>query len=171
LAALATLSVVTGTFLAAGTVLAVHDEAFQLDGDTAATTQTNIPPNGPQTLDWDSMFTPAGAPKATLPTGFKDAGFELDFKTNTNGSFNTSDNSTYATGSKDTLPISGWQCNQDNNVNSKIDVMNATPPPTRVRRATISSTSPSSATPIPVPLTWGSGSSRARRAASRPAVR
>src|SRR3954453_22301019 len=84
LAALATLSVVTGTFLAAGTVLAVHDEAFQLDGDTAATTQTNIPPNGPQTLDWDSMFTPAGAPKAALPTGFKDACFELDFKTNTN---------------------------------------------------------------------------------------
>ena len=41
--------------------------------------------------------------------------------------FCTNDNSTYATGSKDTLGIGngGWQCNNDHNVNSKIDIMNA----------------------------------------------
>jgi hypothetical protein len=39
----------------------------------------------------------------------------------------TNDSSTYATGSKDTLGIGngGWQCNTDNNVNSKIDIANA----------------------------------------------
>jgi hypothetical protein len=125
LTALATVSLVTGVFVASGTVFAVHDETFQLDGDAIESTQTNVGLNGPQTVDWDSIFTAAGAPKASLPTGYKDAGFQPDFKTATNGSFVTSDNSTYATGSKDTLPISGWQCNQDNNVNSKIDVMNA----------------------------------------------
>jgi hypothetical protein len=125
LAALAILSLVTGLLVTAGTVLAVHDETFQLDGDAIASTTTAVGPPPIQTVDWDSIFTAAGAPKATLPTDYKDAGFQLDFKTATNGSFVTSDNSTYATGSKDTLPISGWQCNQDNNVNSKIDVMNA----------------------------------------------
>jgi hypothetical protein len=41
--------------------------------------------------------------------------------------FCTADTTTYATGSKDTLGIGngGWQCNADNNVNSKIDIMNA----------------------------------------------
>ena len=41
--------------------------------------------------------------------------------------FCTGDDTTYATGSKDTLGIGngGWQCNHDNNVNSKIDIMNA----------------------------------------------
>jgi hypothetical protein len=119
-AAAATLVVSTGVL----SVLAVHDEDFQLDGDVRASTTTSVG-GSTQTLDWDSIFTAAGAPKATLPTGFSDAAFKNDFKTATNGSFVTSDNSTYATGSKDTLPISGWQCNQDNNVNSKIDVMNA----------------------------------------------
>jgi hypothetical protein len=121
---LAILSLVTGVFVVSGTVLAVHDETFQLEGDAIASTTTNVGGHL-QSVDWDSIFTAAGAPKASLPTGYKDAGFQLDFKTAANGSFLTSDNSTYATGSKDTLPISGWQCNQDNNVNSKIDVMNA----------------------------------------------
>jgi hypothetical protein len=60
-----------------------------------------------------------------LPDDFTAAGFEKDF--NSSGStFLTNDTTTFATGSKDTLPISpGWQCNFDNNVNSKIDVMNA----------------------------------------------
>ena len=39
--------------------------------------------------------------------------------------FCTADGTTFATGSKDTLDITGWQCNKDNNVNSKIDIMNA----------------------------------------------
>ena len=127
--ALAIVSLVTGLLVASGTALAVHDENFQLDGDVSSSTTTTVPATGPgsktQAVDWDQIFTAAGAPQTSLPTGFKDAGFKLDFQTNANGSFNTSDNSTYATGSKDTLPISGWQCNQDNNVSSKVDVMNA----------------------------------------------
>src|SRR5204863_8753734 len=38
----------------------------------------------------------------------------------------TSDETAYAAGSKDTLPMTpGWQCNQYSNVNSKIDIMNS----------------------------------------------
>ena len=45
----------------------------------------------------------------------------------TSTTFCTADDTTYATGSKDTLGIGngGWQCNHDKNVNSKIDIMNA----------------------------------------------
>jgi hypothetical protein len=109
--------------------LAVHDLSFQLDGDVSASTVTHNPdPPGTatQSLDWDSVFTAAGANVDPLPTGFTTAAFNRDFLTNANGSFNTSDATTYATGSKDTLPITpGWQCNRDANVNSKIDIMNA----------------------------------------------
>jgi hypothetical protein len=130
---MAGVSLVAGLVLATGTVLAVHDETFQLDGDTAASTTTTVPPAGQpgshtQTVDWDSIFDSAGADTNPLPANFKDTGFKADLKTGGTPAaptFITSDNSTYATGSKDTLPISGWQCNQDNNVNSKIDVMNA----------------------------------------------
>ena len=119
---LAVMSLVTGLLVASGTVLAVHDEDFQLDGNVLEASTTSI--GGTQNFDWDSIFTAAGAPKATLPSGFDAAGFKKDFS-NSGATFVTSDTSTYATGSKDTLPISGWQCNFDNNVNSKIDVMNA----------------------------------------------
>jgi hypothetical protein len=123
-AALAALSILTGLLLSSGTVLAVHDETFQLDGDVLASTQTHVPAGSTQTIDWNSIFTAAGAPVASLPTGYEDAAFVKDFN-NTGSTFLTNDTSTFATGSKDTLPISGWQCNFDNNVNSKIDVMNA----------------------------------------------
>jgi hypothetical protein len=123
LTALAVLSVITGLLISSGTVLAVHDEDFQLDGDVVASTTTNAG-GSTQNVDWDSIFDAAGDEVASLPSGFTDAAFVKDFQ-NTGNTFITSDNSTYATGSKDTLPISGWQCNQDNNVNSKIDVMNA----------------------------------------------
>jgi len=126
LTTLAIVAVVVGLLAFAGTALAVHDEAFQLDGDTDATTTTNkgSPPHI-QTIDWDSLFTAAGAAKDPLPAGFSDASFVKDFNNNGN-TFLTNDSSTFATGSKDTLPITpGWQCNRDNNVNSKIDVMNA----------------------------------------------
>jgi hypothetical protein len=103
---------------------AVHDETFQLDGDVSATTTTNVGGNT-QTLDWDSFFDASGNEK-TLPAGFDASVFHRDFNTNANGSFNTSDDTTFATGSKDTLAITpGWQCNHDANVNSKIDIMNA----------------------------------------------
>jgi hypothetical protein len=112
------------TGLGATAVLAVHDEAFQLDGDVLAATTTSVG-GSTQTVDWDSLFDSAGA-KKTLPTDFTASGFKKDFNhAGGTTSFATSDPTTYATGSKDTLPISGWQCNFDNNVNSKVDVMNA----------------------------------------------
>ena len=119
-------------------LLAVHEFSMQLDGDITATTQTHFPtPADTQTIDWSSIFTakvPKGAdPVAVLPTGFKAATFIDDFNLTAQGGFATRDASTFATGSKDEQnpsgPLSngagGWQCNVDNNVNSKIDVINA----------------------------------------------
>lgn len=88
---------------------AVHDLTMQLDGDVSAST-TTIVGGTTQTIDWDSLFNSTGTPK-TKPAGFTASGFDPDFLTNPNGSFNTSDQTTFSTGSKDTLPISGWQCN------------------------------------------------------------
>lgn len=103
---------------------AVHDQNFQLDGDVSASTTTNVG-GTTQNLDWDSLINADGSLKA-LPAGFTASSFDRDFLTNANGSFNTADTTTFATGSKDTLPISpGWQCSFSNNVNSKIDIMNA----------------------------------------------
>ncbi|MDF2732754.1 MAG: hypothetical protein K0S92_1387, partial [Desertimonas sp.] len=113
------LVVCTALFVVAG-AQAVHDEKFQLDGDAFA----NIGDvGGSQTVDWDSLINTDGTLKAR-PADFTASGFDKDFA-NAGATFITSDTSTFATGSKDTLPISGWQCNFDNNVNSKIDVMNA----------------------------------------------
>ena len=111
--------------LAVATVtLAVHDEDFQLDRNIATSPDTNVGGNT-QEIDWQDLFDANGA-ELGLPAGFTASGFDPDFITNTNGSFNTSDNTTFATGSKDTLNITpGWQCNVDNNVLSKNDVMNS----------------------------------------------
>src|SRR3954471_8504562 len=117
--------VVCTALLAIGTAAdAVHDLSFQLDGDVSAATTTSIG-GKTQTLDWDSLFDANGNKKA-FPPGFKASVFARDFATNADGSFNTSDPTTFTTGSKDTLPISsGWQCTGSNNVNSKTDLMNA----------------------------------------------
>lgn len=79
-------------------------------------------------------------------TGFTAAAFQRDFglkvsaadncsltSTDATKAFCTADTTTFATGSKDIQNISGggadqagnWQCNKDNNVNSKIDITNA----------------------------------------------
>src|SRR5262249_11760036 len=122
------LPVLVGAVIAlftAGSALAVHDLAFQLDGDVSASTTTSVGGNT-QNLDWDSLFTAAGANKSPLPAGFTAAKFSPDFNTTAGGGFATNDDTTFATGSKDTLnPTPGWQCNHDANVNSKIDIMNA----------------------------------------------
>jgi hypothetical protein len=116
---------------------AVHDLVFQLDGDVVNSTQTCVGDTDPapgcqnhiQTLDWDSIFTDgtlADPPtkEDPLPTNFTAATFARDFN-HTGTTFETNDQTTFATGSKDTLAITpGWQCNFDANVNSKIDVMN-----------------------------------------------
>ena len=112
----------TSLFVIAG-AQAVHDEDFQLDGDVLSSTTTSAG-GTTQGVDWDAIFNANGTTKSTLPTGFADAKLTKDFNNN-GATFLTSDTSTFATGSKDTLPIADWQCNFDNNVNSKIDVMNA----------------------------------------------
>ncbi|GAA2475894.1 hypothetical protein GCM10009858_11600 [Terrabacter carboxydivorans] len=117
---------VAAAMVVAGNVpaaFAVHDETFQLDGDVSASTTTNVG-GTTQAIDWSTLFGSTGNELA-LPSGYTASVFSKDFNTNANGSFNTSDATTYTTGSKDTLPISGWQCTASNNVNSKIDVMNS----------------------------------------------
>ena len=102
---------------------AVHGEQFQLDGDVLASTTTTIG-GVTQNVDWDSLINANGTVKSSLPSGFDAATFDKDFN-NTGTTFLTNDTTTFATGSKDELAIADWQCNFDNNVNSKIDVMNA----------------------------------------------
>jgi len=145
----------TALFLA-GSAQAVHDLAFQLDGETTSTAYSP-PPNSNPAFDWNDIFNVtnnAPVPPATDGTQtvsvnsnnvgsgktFDAASFTRDFETNAtcpttsdiglkslSTNFCTGDDTTYATGSKDTLGIGngGWQCNHDNNVNSKIDIMNA----------------------------------------------
>ena len=108
----------------AGIAQAVHDLNFELDGNQAEDAAST------PAFDWVSFFDSTGASSPVLPDvsrpGFTASGFSKDFARNANGSYNTSDATTYATGSKDTLPITpGWQCNKDNNVNDKIDLTNA----------------------------------------------
>jgi hypothetical protein len=139
LTGVAILSLVTGLIVASGTVLAVHDLDFQLDGDTTITDQTPSSPGTP-TLDWNSLFNADGTNtsviNATNNPGFTHGDFVRDFRVKVSRTdcsltattpltFCTADTTTFATGSKDILAISGWQCNKDNNVNSKIDIMNA----------------------------------------------
>jgi hypothetical protein len=105
--------------LGATPVLAVHNKAFELDGNIVNT------PGGAQTVDWADLFNVSGTnvptPKPSLPAGFSAAKFSRDFQINSN-----SDSSVYATGSKDTLNIlGGWQCKIANNVNDKTDLLNA----------------------------------------------
>ena len=109
------------------TVQAVHDLAFELDGDVA-----NNPNDGTGKFDWADFFTASsqaapfgGATVDPLPAGFTDADLTRDFDLKVNGTYSTVDHTTYATGSKDTLPVSGWQCNTDNNVGDKVDITNA----------------------------------------------
>lgn len=76
--------------------------------------------------DWEDIYDVTGnnvpVPANPLPAGFSQSVFVRDFVPGKSGP----DISTFATGSKDTLNIStGWQCNKDNNVNDKTDIVNA----------------------------------------------
>jgi len=114
---------------------AVHDLHFQLDGDTTSTAYSSPSPNAGVEYDWNDIFsvTPnAPVPPATVGTEtvsnnsakvgsgktFDDAQFTRDFETNAtcptssavglisvSTNFCTGDDTTYATGSKDTLGI------------------------------------------------------------------
>ena len=108
---------------------AVHDEAFQLDGNTAVDAATNLGGNT-QNKDWDSFFNASGAKIAGAFSGDFTAGkFVADFKTTTdrkgNVVFDTSDDSTYTIGSKDIDNVSSWSCTPANNTTDKGDIMNA----------------------------------------------
>jgi hypothetical protein len=101
--------------------LAVHDLKFELDGNVTTEGHTAFSTG---TSDWESFFDASGN-KLALPAGFTASGFDKDFA-NSGTTFVTSDETTYATGSKDTLPITpGWQCSFANNVLGKDDIMNA----------------------------------------------
>lgn len=114
--------------LAVGPAQAVHDEGFELDANQSTTAGVSkaILANG--AVDWVSLFDVAGAAgstvttkKATLPAPIIEAGFKKDWV--------LPDASGYATGSKDTLPMSAsssdWQCKTPNNLGSKFDLVNA----------------------------------------------
>lgn len=102
---------------------AVHDLNFQLDGDVATAPDGSVG-GGTQALDWEDLFNASGGEITPLPTDFTESDFVVDFQRD-GSTFITKDETTFATGSKDTLPIADWQCNFDNNVNSKIDIMNS----------------------------------------------
>ena len=84
LTALAIITVVAGLALSAGSVLAVHDLAFQLDGDTTPIAQNN--PNVPDPApgeDWETLFNADGTPTdidTDATTGFNDGAFTRDFR-------------------------------------------------------------------------------------------
>src|SRR6266508_3829486 len=106
-------------------VQAVHQLAFQLDGDTSS---VDIAPITGVTrpVDWNDLYTNTGATVASPPSGFAPGDLTKDFRTKANGEFDTSDGSTYTGGSKDTLDIStGWRCVGANNVTNKGDITNA----------------------------------------------
>ena len=107
-------------FVVAG-AQAVHDETFQLDGDTVTARARRTSAVTRRTSTGTACSTRT-ATRWPLPAGFDDVELRQGLHTNTGSTFITNDTTTFATGSKDTLPISGWQCNFDNNVNSKIDV-------------------------------------------------
>jgi hypothetical protein len=122
--------VALAALLLVGAAQAVHDETFQLDGDVLASTTTNYGGHT-QSFDWDSFFNASGNPiQASFPDpsvpDFTASGFHKDFNVAANGNYDTSDRTTYTSGSKDTLNIStGWVCTKANNVTDKGDIQNA----------------------------------------------
>jgi hypothetical protein len=124
LAAPILLTMVVG-LLFIGTAGAVHDLDFQLDGNVVSSPDGNVG-GTTQEFDWADFFDANGA-KLPLPANFDSSAFNRDFAPlNADGSFNSSDRTTWATGSKDTLnPSPGWQCKRDNNLLDKNDIMNS----------------------------------------------
>jgi hypothetical protein len=115
----------------AGAARAVHDLDFQLDGDVVTSPDGTVG-GTTQEFDWADFFNAAGERIEPLPAGFDASTFIRDFALNTDGSFNSSDRTTWATGSKDTQNVGGggqvngsWECKRDNNLLDKNDIMNA----------------------------------------------
>ncbi len=131
---------------AIGSAQAVHELKFQLDGDLTNTAYSAPVGFPTPAFDWNDVFsvstdTTAGTQAVSVNSTnvgagktFGAASFVRDFESGSgctlssnSTTFCTADDTTYATGSKDTLGIGngGWQCNHDANVNSKIDIMNS----------------------------------------------
>src|SRR5262249_5539526 len=102
---------------------AVHDEAFQLDGDVSASTTTSYG-GTTQLYDWDSIFNASGGNIPPLPTGFTAAGFKAGY-TPRSGHFANPDKRTNPQGSKDIQNVGSWVCTAANNVTDKGDIVNA----------------------------------------------
>ena len=124
----AVLAIVGAVAAIAGTALAVHDEAFELDGNI----DDANPAGGPE-VDWDNDIVGVGAngfsaPQTSLPAGFSAATAGPDFMTTTRRGVEvavTGDDSTFTTNSKDILDISAeWRCVHANNVTDKGDLVN-----------------------------------------------
>ena len=122
------LLVMTVGLMFIGTAAAVHDEAFELDGNI-----TKASPVGGPEVDWDDDIVGVNAngfstPKASVPAGFSAATAGPDFTTTTKRGVEvaeTSDTSTFSTNSKDILDISAeWRCVKANNVTDKGDLVN-----------------------------------------------
>lgn len=125
---------------AIGSAQAVHDLGFQLDGDVSHNCPSALTLcSSSSQKDWADLFTVSDTAttetvsNSSAVTGaFTQATFTRDFESGSpcaldsvSTTFCTGDDTTFATGSKDTLDITQWECNHDNNVNSKIDIMNA----------------------------------------------
>lgn len=126
---------------AVGIVLAVHDEQFQLEGNTAvdASPPDTLPNGDPNPFantdfDWESLFTdasdtltgPGNRPVEVSPlpnANFKDAEFIEDWSL-VDGVYQTSDPTTF-TQSKDIDNVSAWRCKAANQVTNKGDITNA----------------------------------------------
>ena len=88
------------------------DDPFELDGNLVDAGTAGLVP-----IDWESVFNANTTAKTGLPAGFVGTGFDADYV--------LPDDSGYATGTKDTLGIDGWQCKKPNNLGGKFDLLNA----------------------------------------------
>ena len=112
----------------AGAVALTGPPAWAANLDAGLELDGNILNDG--NIDWEDLFEVLGpvtnvpTPVSPLPAGFGIARFVRDFVPGKKGP----DETTFATGSKDTLNIDGvppgWQCNKDNNVIDKNDLVN-----------------------------------------------
>jgi hypothetical protein len=120
-------ALLAGAGLLASPAMAVHDLAFELDGNIVGGDLPN-----PPAVDWGDLFTTGTMsdppePAMPLPAGFGEPSFDRDFEVG-----GTGDDSYFATGSADVLnpgPVmpgdnAGWQCKSVNNSGDKFDLLN-----------------------------------------------
>ena len=119
------------SFLTMTAAQAVHDEAFELDGNTL---EADSPGTG--NVDWDNDIVGTvgnvdggfSTAQSSVPAGFFAPTAGPDFSTTTKRGVEvaqTGDDSTFTTNSKDILDISAqWRCVHANNVTDKGDLVN-----------------------------------------------